>query len=135
MDEKKLNTHTIGVRLTVLAADPVEPSKVEKDVLDRLMDDAARQALSSQSGLLTVEVLNLQLGDWYKQVLFGGGWLHDRPPEEQARAYGAITAYMLRRLSRGHLPKVATVMDVLEGRRAVPTCGYIDCSATDDHTH
>jgi hypothetical protein len=57
-------------------------------------------------------------------------------PSKPAEMHQAVLGYLLRNLSRGRVPRLETLMDYLEGRDALPSCGYIGCHMSDpDHVH
>jgi hypothetical protein len=103
---------------------PPEPREPEPPSEERLVD-ASR---------VLAKVL-LRLAGWNKQVVFHYPVMASMTEQEQHGAASACLGYILRRLSRGLIPDPHLVMDTLEGREKVPSCGYLGCTADDDHTH
>lgn len=59
-------------------------------------------------------------------------------PLKEAEVQRAVLGYLLRALSRGRVPLYQPLMDYLEGRTPLPSCGFIGClmdQQCGDHVH
>lgn len=46
-----------------------------------------------------------------------------------------VFGYLVRSLVREYVPHATVVMDYLEGRTKIPSCGFLGCPSGDDHCH
>ena len=71
---------------------------------------------------------------WNKRALFGAE-VQSQSEAEASERMRAVLTYMVRRLSRGVVPDVDVVMDVLDGKADVPACGIAGCVLDFNHCH
>jgi hypothetical protein len=86
----------------------------------------------SENHLLHLKALDTRLEEWRRERLPMSAPLSNMTPEQNR----AVMGHLLRNLSRGRIPPLKPMLEYLEGKAKLPSCGYIGCIVPEeDHVH